>query len=70
VSYGLYLWHELWIIRLREWTGASRDALGGSFPKLVVVVLAFTLVTAAASYLLLERPLLRRKQLVPRLLRR
>jgi peptidoglycan/LPS O-acetylase OafA/YrhL len=70
VSYGLYLWHELWIIRLRDWTGASKDTLSGSFPKLVVVVLAFTLVTAAASYLVLERPLLRRKHLVPRLLRR
>jgi peptidoglycan/LPS O-acetylase OafA/YrhL len=70
VSYGVYLWHELWIIRLREWTGAPTDALGGSFPKLVAIVFVFTLATAAVSYVLLERPLLRRKHLVPRLLRR
>ncbi|MEY2432432.1 MAG: hypothetical protein QOC92_2157 [Acidimicrobiaceae bacterium] len=70
VSYGVYLWHELWIIRLREWAGAPTDALGGSLPKLVGVVLVFTLVTASLSYVLIERPLLRRKHLVPRLLRR
>ncbi|HEV3226979.1 MAG TPA: acyltransferase [Acidimicrobiales bacterium] len=70
VSYGIYLFHELWIIRLREWAGAPKDAIGGNFGKLAIGVFACTLVVAALSYVLVERPLLRRKNVVPRLLRR
>lgn len=69
ISYGVYLWHELLIIKFREWAGAPANAIGGDFGKLTVAVLAGTLVLASASYLVLERPLLRRKNVVPRFLR-
>jgi peptidoglycan/LPS O-acetylase OafA/YrhL len=70
ISYGLYLWHELWIIKLREWAGAPADAIGGSFVKLSVAVFCCTVVTAAVAYVAIERPLLRRKYAVPRFLQR
>jgi len=70
VSYGVYLWHELLIIKLREWAGAPSNAIGGDFGKLAVVVFAGTLVLAVASYVVVERPVLRRKNVVPRFLHR
>jgi peptidoglycan/LPS O-acetylase OafA/YrhL len=70
VSYGVYLWHELWIIKYRRWAGAPADMLGGSFPKTVVAVLALTVATATVSWFVLERPLLRYKNAVPGFLRR
>jgi len=70
VSYGVYLWHELLIRKLREWAGAPPDAIGGNFGKLALAVFAGTLVLATLSYLLIERPLLRRKNWVPRFLDR
>ena len=70
VSYGVYLWHELLIIKFREWAGAPANAIGGSFGKLAVAVFAGTLVLAAVSYAIVERPLLRRKNVVPRILDR
>ena len=69
ISYGVYLWHELLIIKFREWAGAPANAIGGDFGKLAIAVFAGTLVLASASYLVLERPLLRRKNVVPRFLR-
>lgn len=70
VSYGVYLWHELLIIKLREWAGAPADGIGGNFGKLALAVFAGTLVLATLSYLIIERPLLRRKNWVPRFLDR
>ena len=70
VSYGVYLWHELLIIKFREWAGAPANAIGGNFGKLALAVFAGTLVLATISYVLIERPLLRRKNWVPRFLDR
>lgn len=70
VSYGVYLWHELLIIKLREWAGAPADGIGGNFGKLALAVFACTLVLATLSYVLIERPLLRRKHREPRFLTR
>jgi peptidoglycan/LPS O-acetylase OafA/YrhL len=63
VSYGLYLWHELWITKFLDWTG---DHFGYSsfFPMLVAVV-ALTITTAALSYRLVEQPILRLKSWAP-----
>lgn len=58
VSYGVFLWHHDWIEQLVEWgllDGRSNPAL-----LLLVAALALSLATAAASWLLVERPLLRR----------
>lgn len=70
ISYGVYLWHELLIIKLREWAGAPANAIGGNFGKLALAVFAGTLVLAAVSYVVVERPLLRRKNVVPRYVQR
>ena len=70
ISYGVYLWHELLIRKFHEWAGAPADAIGGNFGKLALAVFAGTLVLATLSYLLIERPLLRRKNWVPRFLDR
>lgn len=70
VSYGLYLWHELWLRVYRKWAGAPVSAVGGSFPRTVVAVLTLSILTASASWLLLERRVLRLKNRLPRPLRR
>jgi peptidoglycan/LPS O-acetylase OafA/YrhL len=56
VSYGIFLWH-IAVIRLVD------DSIGASLPFVVRLpaVLALTIPIAAASYYLLERPLLRLK---------
>jgi peptidoglycan/LPS O-acetylase OafA/YrhL len=57
VSYGLYLWHEAWINLFLRWTG---DHLFGiALWQLFGFVTLTALVTATASYRLVERPLLR-----------
>ena len=64
VSYGIYLWHTIWIKVLAEaiWgTTLPTDPSPGSSALLVVGVAALTLVAAIASYLLVERPVLRFK---------
>ena len=70
ISYGVYLWHELLIIKFREWAGAPADGIGGNFGKLALAVFAGTLVLATLSYVVIERPLLRRKYREPRFLTR
>ena len=60
ISYGVFLWHLTIAIKL------SGEGVGGWLPigrflTLTLVVLAVTVPIAAASYLLLERPLLRLK---------
>jgi peptidoglycan/LPS O-acetylase OafA/YrhL len=60
ISYGVFLWHLTLGIKL------SGEKAGGWLPigrflSLTLVVLAVTIPIAAASYLLLERPLLRLK---------
>lgn len=70
ISYGVYLWHELWLRVYRRWADAPVAAVGGSFPRTAVAVLTLSILTASASWLLLERCLLRLKHRFPRTLRR
>jgi peptidoglycan/LPS O-acetylase OafA/YrhL len=64
VSYGVFLWHYQWIARVEEW---GFDGFGSARSLSVfVLVLALSLATAAASWLLVERPLLRYKERVGR----
>lgn len=63
VSYGIYLWHEAWIGQVFSWFGYTLfDA-----PIIPVVLIGFALsvLTASASYYLVERPLLRFKDRPP-----
>ena len=68
VSYGIYLWHEAWIGQVFSWFGYTLfDA-----PIIPVVLIGFvlTVLTATASYYLVERPLLRLKDRPPWRIRR
>jgi peptidoglycan/LPS O-acetylase OafA/YrhL len=57
ISYGIYLWHQGWIEKAESWQG--RPVFHSSFPAVVTVAFAWTLVTASLSWFLVERPLLR-----------
>jgi len=63
VSYGIYLWHEAWITLFLRWTG---DRLF-TIPLWEITAFAGGLATLSAtvSYLLLERPILRSRRLLP-----
>lgn len=54
ISYGIYLWHEAWIMEFLRWT---HDRLF-SFPwwELASVVTVLAIASAAASYVIVERP--------------
>jgi peptidoglycan/LPS O-acetylase OafA/YrhL len=57
ISYGIYLWHQAWIGKAFSWTG--QPVFHASFPAVFTVAVSWTVVTASASWFLLERPLLR-----------
>jgi len=54
VSYGVYLWHETWMLKILEWL--NRPLFQTSFLKLTLAVLAFTGVSAVISYVVVEQP--------------
>lgn len=56
ISYGIYLWHEAWMFKYLEWT--DKPALAAPFLPLVAVTLVLTLITGAASWYLIERPVM------------
>jgi peptidoglycan/LPS O-acetylase OafA/YrhL len=60
VSYGIYLWHISLMIWLEE-QGATEWLGDLGFPSLLVLTTVFATACAAASYYLVERPLLRFK---------
>jgi peptidoglycan/LPS O-acetylase OafA/YrhL len=64
ISYGIYLWHLDLAHQLLKWTGWNP----GKEPFWVLTgpVLALAVVFATASYFALERPILRRKNLLGR----
>ena len=58
VSYGLYLWHQSWATLFVRWTGLLfRLPMLGMFS----VVLGMGVVSAIASYVIVERPILNLK---------
>jgi peptidoglycan/LPS O-acetylase OafA/YrhL len=54
VSYGVYLWHEAWILKILAWL--HRPLFQVSFVGLTLAVGALTGACALASYALVERP--------------
>src|SRR5262249_5981522 len=56
VSYGIYLWHGIWVDQVYHWTGLTM--FGGHFWTVLAVTTALTLVSATASYRFVERPTL------------
>jgi peptidoglycan/LPS O-acetylase OafA/YrhL len=57
VSYGIYLWHETGLTMFFRWTGDRESAT--PVWQLTLVVTAFAIAAATASYVLVERPILR-----------
>jgi peptidoglycan/LPS O-acetylase OafA/YrhL len=61
VSYGIYLWHQAWLGKALEWTGG--ELFDAELWKVAGLAFVLTVATAAASYLLVEKPILRLKNL-------
>jgi peptidoglycan/LPS O-acetylase OafA/YrhL len=59
ISYGIFLWQFPVLIGLMDIDATSAVPLP-EFPSLLILTLAGTIICAAASYYLLERPLMRR----------
>ncbi len=57
VSYGIYLWHDAWIVRAVQWSG-GRIALQAPFWTVGISAFSLSVVCGAISWHLLERPLL------------
>jgi peptidoglycan/LPS O-acetylase OafA/YrhL len=54
VSYGIYLWHETWMLKILAWL--HRPLFRTSFLKLTLGVSVLAIASAAVSYLLVEQP--------------
>ncbi len=62
VSYGIYLWHQGWILQYLRWTHRNLNfPFGLPWWQLLLGVLGLATASAAASYLLVERPILQLK---------
>jgi peptidoglycan/LPS O-acetylase OafA/YrhL len=57
VSYGIYLWHDAWIVRAVHWSGGS-VALKAPFWTVGVSAFSLSVVMGALSWHFLERPIL------------
>ena len=60
VSYGIYLWHEVFINRWYHWH--HRDPFSGHFNAMLLEVALLTVAAAAVSYYIVERPALSLKR--------
>jgi peptidoglycan/LPS O-acetylase OafA/YrhL len=59
VSYGIYLWHKVWLDKLK--TGHEDGPAQASFWVMLGLVLVLSVVSASLSFYLVERPFLRFK---------
>jgi len=59
ISYGIYLWHEAMLDAYARWT--DTQPFKGNFSSMLSVTLGLSLVVAAISYYVIERPALRLK---------
>lgn len=60
ISYGIYIWHELWITKILDWVGNGQP-FTVDFGTLLPLTVGGTIVVAALSYVIVERPFLRLK---------
>ncbi|HZQ58078.1 MAG TPA: acyltransferase family protein [Acidimicrobiales bacterium] len=54
ISYGIYLWHETWMLKVLAWL--HRPLFRTSFLKLTAAVAFLAIVSAAVSYIVVEQP--------------
>lgn len=59
VSFGIYLWHELWLDRFFQAMGGEPFVPGANFAAVTVYATAMSVLVAWASWSLLERPVMR-----------
>ncbi len=57
ISYGVYLWHIIWVRQLKVWF--QDGTVGGNIWIWFAIVFGLTVVTATASYFWVERPAIR-----------
>ena len=62
VSYGIYIWHKAFQYKYLEWT--NQIELQANFKGMLVVTLGLSIVAAAFSWYLIEKPLMRRRDRV------
>src|SRR3954471_5520935 len=60
VSYGIYLWHNLWLEKVLAWSGTA--PFTGHFGRIFAAVVGLAVVSAAVSYVVVEKPALRHKE--------
>jgi peptidoglycan/LPS O-acetylase OafA/YrhL len=58
-AYGIYLWHLMWLHQFLTWT--TTRTFGGRTLEMLVFVLVLAVVTASISWVVVERPCLRLK---------
>jgi peptidoglycan/LPS O-acetylase OafA/YrhL len=70
ISYGIYLWHQAFITKIHQWGGWAPKpgqnvlvGFRGSFLVHAFGALALTTIVASLSWFLIERPILRRKNI-------
>jgi peptidoglycan/LPS O-acetylase OafA/YrhL len=61
ISYGIYLWHEIWIYKILHWDGDHLFDM--NFSWFFLGVMALTIISSSISYFALEKPILRLKRL-------
>jgi peptidoglycan/LPS O-acetylase OafA/YrhL/4-amino-4-deoxy-L-arabinose transferase-like glycosyltransferase len=54
ISYGIYLWHETWMLKVLDWL--HRPLFRTGFVKLTVAVTLLAVASAAVSYVFVEQP--------------
>ena len=57
ISYGIYLWHIIWVHQLKRWF--HDGTIGANIWVWFAIVITLTLATATLSYLWVERPAIR-----------
>jgi peptidoglycan/LPS O-acetylase OafA/YrhL len=57
VSYGIYLWHNIWVRQLKVWF--HDGTIGGNLWLWFAIVVPLAVGTATLSYYWIERPAIR-----------
>jgi peptidoglycan/LPS O-acetylase OafA/YrhL len=59
ISYGVYLWHEMWLTKYIDWTRGHLFSM--PLPPILTAVFALTVASAAISWYVFEKPILKLK---------
>jgi peptidoglycan/LPS O-acetylase OafA/YrhL len=62
ISYGIYLWHQFWILHFSDWMGWP--LFQAPLPQLFLGTMVLSCATAAISLKLIERPAMAQRRRV------